>query len=583
VSKVELNSRIRSLIKGIPVVGELARRAKRRFLAARSPYERWIAKRLKIRAKLYPVRQEAHGEDLLSFVTAVWDTPTEYMAVLVESVLKQRGRITFEWIILDNGSVRSETVCFLETLRKHSFIHLYRVEENLGIIGGMRFCLEKAKNRYIMPLDSDDYVYPDGVHIVTSMIQKHHYPALLYTDEDRLVGTRFLDPYFKPDWDPVLFSNSCFIAHLCVVDRKKALELDAYSDAGSNGSHDWDTFVRFLAASVEPVHIPEVLYAWRVHRGSTAGRIDAKSYIHSSQRNVLNRLLQTRGKPSFYGIEYSPFFDRSADWWIHRKHESPVPLSVVFFGKSASLRLKELERELVSKTDYPIQVCVGVPETELISWLKESSAEAKQDPASPRGLVALIHDAVRIEGGEWPWEALAQFELYPDTRIVGGRLVRPSDGIILAAGQYFGFGRGCETPDRGSPHSDPGFFGQMLKQHSVSAVSPQFCVIDKAFLLTTDLGAHTKTLGAWLGASAKRRGVRVVYSPFLQGWTDEDWEGNVADEDVRDFLRANRDVVPETAFLSRHLGLTPLQRYLPASERERRNHIRRLFNVARVE
>ena len=30
---------------------------------------------------------------------------------------------------------------------------------------------------------------------------------------------------FKPDWDPVLFSNSCYTAHLSVVDRRMALAL----------------------------------------------------------------------------------------------------------------------------------------------------------------------------------------------------------------------------------------------------------------------------------------------------------------------------------------------------------------------
>ena len=68
----------------------------------------------------------------------------------------------------------------------------------------------------------------------------------------------------------------------------------------TDGSHDWDAFVRFLAAGIGPIHIPEILYSWQVHEGSTSGNIDAKSYIHSSQRNVLNRFLRDRGKPDRY-------------------------------------------------------------------------------------------------------------------------------------------------------------------------------------------------------------------------------------------------------------------------------------------
>ena len=164
VSHIDLTSKIGSVVKRLPVIGGLALRAKRlgqrakqRIRDARkSPYERWMAHRLRIRKGLYPVHHEPHGSALLSFVTSVWNTPPEYLRVLVESVLKQSKSIPFEWVLLDNGSSKPETRSFLQRLERYPYVHLHRVEENLGIIGGMRFCLEHAKNRYILPLDSDD-------------------------------------------------------------------------------------------------------------------------------------------------------------------------------------------------------------------------------------------------------------------------------------------------------------------------------------------------------------------------------------------------------------------------------------------
>ena len=572
------------MVKSLPLIGGLARRAKRLGSRARqhirgarkSPYERWIAKRVKIRATLYQVDHESPGAALLSFVTPVWNAPPEYLRVLVESVLRQARSIPFEWILLDNGSTRPETTSFLGNLRKYSFIRLHRVEENLGIIGGTRFCLERAKNRYILPVDHDDYLYPDCTRIVTSVIQRHHCPALLYSDEDKLIGTRFSAPYCKPDWDPVLFTNSCYIAHLCVIDREKALDLGAYSDPRSDGSPDWDTFVRFVGAGIEPIHIPEILYSWRVHNASTAGNIDAKSFIHSSQRNVLKRFLRYRGKPDRYQIDYSPLFRRSPDWWIRRRHEDPRPLRIVLFGNAAASRVEELKRQLTSATDYPIERISWVHEDGLIPWLSEAGNRPESSHRAAETLVALIHDEVRVEGGEWPWEALAQFELYPDTGVVGGLLMRSSDSVVVSAGQYFGFGRGCETPDRGAEPDSIGYFGQLRKQHSVSAVTSRFCVVDEAFLRTANLGLHSKTLGAWLGASAKRARRRVVYSPFLHGWTDEDWEDVVSDKELRDFVMANRDLLPEVCMLSPHLGLIASHRYQPVAWNERQRHIQEL-------
>ena|SRR5215813_1257728 len=138
-------------------------------------------------------------------------------------------------------------------------------------------------------------------------------------------------------------------------------------------------------------------------------------------------------------------------------------------------------------------------------------------------------------------------------------------------------GRGCETPDRGTALGSFGYFGQLRKQHSVSAVTSRFCVVDESFLRSATLGRHSKTLGAWLGASAKRARRRVVYSPFLHGWTEEDWEEPVSDQEVRDFVTANHDLVPEVGMLSPRLGLTASHRYLPGGPEERRRQIRRLI------
>jgi len=110
----------------------------------------------------------------------------------------------------------------------------------------------------------------------------------------------------------------------------------------------------------------------------------------------------------------------------------------VFFGASAEGRADELRHELASTTDYPIERVWWLPEEELIRWLSEKAGGAEWRQGRMDTLVALIHDEVRIEGGEWPWEALTHFELYPDTCVVGGLLVRPTERLILSAGQYLG-------------------------------------------------------------------------------------------------------------------------------------------------
>ena len=281
-----------------------------------SGYHEWMEEAYARRRRQYPANREPN---LISLVTSAYNTPIEFLRILVDSVMAQDYGHSgaFDWVVVDNGSTDPAVVAELQALSRHPIVRFFRVERNLGIMGGMRYGVQRATGRYIVPLDSDDYLYPDAVRIMASSIQSHRYPALLFSDEDKVEGNEFFEAYIKPGWDPVLFFHSCYIAHLCAIDRGLATLVGAYSDDRSRGCHDWDTFMRFYLAGYEPVHVPEVLYSWRRHPGSCAGDIGSKDYIHDSHRNTLQRFLNASPHPERYRLDYSPLFPadpRLADW-----------------------------------------------------------------------------------------------------------------------------------------------------------------------------------------------------------------------------------------------------------------------------
>jgi glycosyltransferase involved in cell wall biosynthesis len=528
-------------------------------------YHAWITRRIQQRKHIY---KAVHEPGLLSFVTSVWNTPVEYLDVLARSLLEQCDSSVCEWIILDNGSTSAETVAYLEGLQKHPQVKLSRVPDNLGIIGGVRHCLERASNRYIVPLDSDDFLYPDCIQIVTAAIQMNGYPLLLYTDEDKLLGNKPTSPYFKPGWDPVLFLNSAYTAHLGVIDREHALELQAYTDPNATGSHDWDTFVRFLLAGFSPVHISEIVYSWRMHAQSTALNINSKSFIHSSQRAVLERFLGGLAEHDKYWLDYSPLFNGTPDWWIRRKHDDPVPLHCIFLGTTPATTAMS---KLTVGEDFPEAHASTVP----LDASPDRLAELVKNSAGTYKLVLLVSDRVEIKMNEWYWEALTLMEIHPDTVMVGGRIFNGKD-IILDAGRYLGFGDGCGCPDRGRSLHDPGYFAQMWKQRSVSAVSTQFCVVKADFLLEmlekTDVREISlRYMGAWAGAYALRTGKRIVYSPFLSALSNEDWQRDVSQRELNTFVQRNKDILPDRRFYPEHLSIESRRPYQPASDENCRN------------
>jgi hypothetical protein len=526
-------------------------------------YSAWIGQALLRRWRQYAPRRE---QNLISLVTSAYNTPPEYLRILADSIAQQDFSF-LEWVVVDDCSTEEATITELQQLVRYHFVRFFRAPRNLGIMGGLRYGVERARGRYVINIDHDDYLYPDAVRIMTSYIQEHGYPALLYSDEDKVEGNKFFEAYLKPGWDPVLFFHSCYIAHLGAIDRGLAAMLGAYSDDRSKGCQDWDTFMRFLLAGYDPVHVPEVLYSWRRHPGSCASNIDQKDYIHSSHQNTLRRFLMAAPHAERYTLEYSPLFNRTPDWRIGRRQEDPPPLLNVVLT-SPDEASGEALGEAITRCAGERFVRVGYDRRlgELRAVLQEQSADV--------GLVRLISADAKPLFDDWFWESLTLIELFRETVIVGGPAYDDEDRAV-AAGMYFGFDGDCGSPDRFRSRGDPGYFAQMWKPHSVSAVSAHHAVIDGAFLSDALFSGRIPDsvslacLGEWLGAVAARWGKRTVYSPFLAVRSREDFRRWWSEEERRRFSCANAELIPETRLYSRHLGLSPEHAYLPVPADDR--------------
>ncbi len=491
-------------------------------------YHAWLDRRIAARQSIYACNLEP---GLLSLMTPVWDgTPINYFRSLVESVVQQNATGAAQWVVVDNGCKNPETLAYLETLKAYPWIKLVHSPTNAGIIGGMRLCLESATGRYILAVDSDDWLYPDCLQIVTWSIQHHNYAPIFYTDEDKLIGDHAVQPYLKPAFDPVLLLNSAYIAHLGVIDRKLALEHGAYADKQTEGSPDWDLFTRFYVAGLPAIHIPEVVYSWRMHPDSTADDAGSKPYIHSSQKAVLQRYLDNTGLAPHYEIEYSPILPGSCDWWLHRRHTFPKAfLMVSLDSPTSAMTLTKLVNSFEADLDW----------------------------------ILFVSDDLKIDRPDWVSEALGLFERFPDTVMVGGR-IRNSAGLIMSAGCVLGFGQGCDCPDRGRPAIDPGYFTQIKKQRSVSAVSSQFAVLraDTFRALAKQFPTVTiPMLGPWAGAWALRNNKRIIYSPYLSAVSDIDWSALASPADIANFRQHNADLMPDHRFYPAALGLQPETAY----------------------
>ena len=95
----------------------------------------------------------------------------------------------------------------------------------------------------------------------------------IYSDEDKITedGRMRVDPHFKPDWSPDTLRSYNYIAHLAVIKRDLLEKIGWFREA-YDGSQDYDLFLRATEYAHKIVHIPNVLYHWRIIEGSTACR-----------------------------------------------------------------------------------------------------------------------------------------------------------------------------------------------------------------------------------------------------------------------------------------------------------------------
>ena len=233
-----------------------------------------------------------------SITTTVYDTDPDFVLDLAESVAAQ-AFTDFEWLVLDNGSTAPATVAACATLAAaDNRVRLFHVAENRHIIGGNRYLLERATGRYVVPVDSDDLLYPDTLALLADVLRRDAAdpPVLLYSDEQKIdVEGDPVELVWRRPFSRAAAFFTIPAAHLAIFARANAMEAGVYSDDGARGCHDWDTALRLTGNGARAVHVPEVLYGWRIHGGSTAFDGATKAYIADSHIDVLHGALTRTG------------------------------------------------------------------------------------------------------------------------------------------------------------------------------------------------------------------------------------------------------------------------------------------------
>jgi GT2 family glycosyltransferase len=147
-------------------------------------------------------------------------------------------------------------------------------------------------------MDCDDEISPNCLLELAKSINENPDVDFIYSDFDKMDerGRRF-DPSFWPDWSPHTLTSQMYTTHVTCYRRDVIDRLGGLVE-GTQGAQDWGLVLRYVTeyeGNWNVVHIPKILYHWRVYPGSTAlANSGSKDWAYENQRKVLERYLERR-------------------------------------------------------------------------------------------------------------------------------------------------------------------------------------------------------------------------------------------------------------------------------------------------
>ena len=223
----------------------------------------------------------------ISVLTPVYDTDPDVLAECLGSVAAQTFT-DWEHVLVDDASPGAHVwpqllAASVEDPRRV----VHRGERNEGIVGASNRALELARGRIVVLLDHDDLLAPQALERIAAAFDTEDDDVdYVYSDEDVLVDGERVDPFYKPDWSPERFRNQMYTCHISAFRTELMRSVGGFHQ-DAEGAQDWDLVLRVTEQARRIVHVPEVLYHWRVVPTSVLAGEDVKPYAYDAATRAL--------------------------------------------------------------------------------------------------------------------------------------------------------------------------------------------------------------------------------------------------------------------------------------------------------
>lgn len=445
------------------------------------PYQQWLSRHDgntdAERARALSSINSRSDLPLISVLMPVFNPPLNFLDEAIRS-LQAQWYPKWELCMADDASTAPGVAEHLRAWTvKEPRIRLVQRPTNGHIAQASNSALQAAAGPWVALFDQDDLLPPQALWRVVQALDAHPDAGLLYSDEDKIneAGQRF-GPYFKPAFDIDLLRGQNMISHLGVYRAELVRAVGGFRE-GYEGSQDHDLALRCVEqlAPHQVVHIPRVLYHWRVHAASTASGNEAKPYaMDAGLRAVRDHVMRLGLRAT---VQPHPAIPHHVV-----KHELPpggMPVRLLCWGPHAEPALAA-HRSRLAQDGLDVApsnaVAVGTwrqARAQIVAWAEEvQGLKHGWDAVQGRPVVAVVLRAgdrggTPTEGALWR-SCMARLQ----EQGVGAvsPALRDSHGRLFDAGWLLGPDGHVRPIARGAGLGNHGYYGQLSLAHGVSVL-----------------------------------------------------------------------------------------------------------------
>ncbi len=509
------------------------------------------------------------GAPRISMLVSIGNASGEYLKQMIESVQQQSYPYWELCIVCVSGQNELETVLSDYSVKDERIRYLL-LDKNGGTAAGANAALQIASGSYIGLMGSDDMLAPDALYEAAYAIafpkkirqsgvhwesagnnhkqsgkwQELHSPNhsmapdVIYTDEDKITedAAEHYAPHFKPDFSLDLLRSNNYMAHFLLVKKELAERAGGWRTE-FDGAQDYDFIFRCIEQAERIVHIPKILYHWRMHPDSTAGNQESKRYAFEAGKRAIAAHLTRCGV-------WAEVTDTDALGFYRIKYplQGQPLVSIMIPNKDETESLEKCLKS-IARSSYPNYEIIIVennstkPETfdyyrtlscKVVTW--DSGGEFNYSAINNFGVrfangeyLVFLNNDVEILTEDWLEKLLGNCQR-PEAAVAGVRLYYPDDsiqhaGIVVGIG---GHARGvASNMFVGLRRIHDGYLHKAGIQLNCSAVTAACMMIQKSVF--DEVGGFTERLAVAfndvdLCLKARKAGYLVVYDPYVEAY-----------------------------------------------------------------